>query len=143
MVYDASLVLRIERDGWITVGSKENKRVVGERHRVEVKKTKVAGKEGKTTTGYFHTSNGAVIPEGFDLASDVLELAILYGIISRSGAWYSYNGERIGNGESATVEYLTNHPEVLSAVESEVRFRFAPDEDLGDGEYDSETGEVE
>lgn len=79
--YDSSLVCRITRDGWVERGSDENKEVIGERHRVQIAKTKVGHKDAKVTNCYFHTSNGKLTPAGFDTARDVIELALRAGVL--------------------------------------------------------------
>jgi hypothetical protein len=140
--YDASLVVRVERDGWVAKKSAEKgvrDITYGERHKVTVRKTKIGGKEGRDTVCYFHSSNGVLIPEGFDRARDVLELGVKFGVIEQSGAWFSFEGEKLGAGLHAVVKALTEHPELLATIESVVRgqFRKVEPED-----FDPEPGEV-
>lgn len=79
--YDSSLVCRVTRNAWHKVGSGDNERVIGERHLIQIVKTKVGHKSDKTTRCYFNTSNGGWIPPGFDTARDVLELALESGVV--------------------------------------------------------------
>lgn len=131
LVYDSSLMLRISRASWVSVGSKEAKKIVGERLKIRIWKSKVESKQGKHAECYFHTSNGQLLPEGFDRARDVLELAIQYEIVKVLGTAYVLDGVRIGNGEAAAARYLTtDHPDELEALEALVRSRFRPDEAL-------------
>jgi RecA/RadA recombinase len=140
LIYDASLVLRVVRASYITHGSEANSPVYGERHRIELRKTKIAGKDEKVPRCYFHTSNGNLIPPGFDRARDVLELALMYGIINTSGTHRSWHGRR-WQGEHQGVKMFTGNPEMLRALETEVRARFSPDEDLPDISDEDARGE--
>lgn len=124
--FESSIVARVMRSGYVYDGPKEKKRVIGERHAVNITKTKVAAKEGRTTETFFHTSNGVLVPEGFDRARDVVEMGKDLGIITVSGSWLSYNGARIGNGEHAAVKRLTEDAALFDEIES----KFA----IGEGE---------
>lgn len=122
VVYDASIVARIDRDRYIYQGSEEMKNVIGERHCVEIWKTKVAGKEDKTVNTFFHTSNGKLILEGFDRARDVLDLAKEMEIVKGEGH-YSWNGQK-WHGDNQAVQKLTAAPEMLAELEQQVRGGF-------------------
>src|SRR6185295_18227266 len=61
VIYDSSLVVRVTRNGWVTQGSNENEVVIGERHLLQIMKTKVGHKDAKVSLCYFHTSNGKLI----------------------------------------------------------------------------------
>ena len=137
LIFDASLVMRVTRAKWIYDGPEEEKKVIGERHRVRIWKTKVEGKEGKFTDCYFHTSNGVYQPYGFDRARDVLELAVAYGIVEQKGAWFNMaDGARLGQGENRVCKLLNECPERLAEIEAVVRARFRPDEELPGGTGD-------
>lgn len=129
--YDASLVLRIERDRYVTekVSREEYDQgvrghVFGERHRVTIRKTKVAGREERETICYFHTSNGVLVPPGFDTARDVLDLAKSFGLVRGAGSWLQW-GKVKWQGETAAVRKLTATPEMLADLERAVRGAFA------------------
>lgn len=81
--YDSSLVCRITRKEWVKRGSDDNAVVIGEKHMIQVTKTKVGHKDGKTTRCHFHTSNGKHIPAGFDPVRDVLEMAVTSGVVKK------------------------------------------------------------
>jgi hypothetical protein len=121
LVYDASLVVRITRDGWVKETSAPDALILGERHRARIWKTKVGGKDDKHVDAYFHTSNGVDGHTGFDKARDVLQLALDFGIIEQRGAWYVH-GENRWQGERKAVEGLRSGP--LAEIEAEVRSRF-------------------
>lgn len=124
LYYDASMDIRVERAKYVTKENEEGTRptVYGERHRVTIKKSKVAGKEDKSTVCYFHTSNGLLIPEGFDRARDVLEMAKNFKIVEGT-TWLKW-GRHKWQGEHAAVKKLTASPEVLDELEAKVRSKF-------------------
>lgn len=140
LFYDASLVARIERAAWVQKAGKEGERatIYGEKHRITITKTKVSGKVDKTIVCYFHTSNGVLVPAGFDRARDVLELARRpdFAIVKAAkpkdakggkkpgaGAWLTWQNHR-WQGEHAAVKKLTESPDVLKQLEVEVRAKF-------------------
>jgi recombination protein RecA len=120
LYYDASVDVRVSRS-WVKEGSDDSAQVVGERHRLEIHKTKVAGKASKVPAAYFHTSNGVLVPEGFDTPRDVLELGTDAGLITQSGAWYIWGKKRIANGRANAVKRLHAEPEFFAAIEADVR----------------------
>ena len=126
LIFESSVVGRVTRT-WVKDGTGESARVIGERHCVEITKTKVSGKQHKVERGYFHTSNGLLVPAGFDRARDVLELALDAGVVQQSGSWFSFDGERIGNGTSAAVKALTSNEALLDTIEGEARGSEAPE----------------
>jgi recombination protein RecA len=62
-----------------------------------------------------------IFGEGISREGDVLDLAAANGIIEKSGAWYSYGGDRIGQGRDNSRIFLKENPVVLAAVEKDVR----------------------
>lgn len=127
VVYDSALRLRIQRAGWTYVEIDGKKVVVGERHEIEIAKTKIGGKEGKGSIAYFHTSNGTLCPEGFDRARDVVELALKFEVLELRGnrtAWPSREGESWASREKA-IAALNDSTGDLETLEAEVRARFA------------------
>ncbi|MBS1149999.1 MAG: recA, partial [Myxococcaceae bacterium] len=61
---------------------------------------------------------------GISKEGDVIDLASENGIIEKSGAWYGFKGERIGQGRENAKEYLKEHPEVLREIEAKVLEKF-------------------
>jgi RecA/RadA recombinase len=127
LVFDASLRIRVELGGLVTNGKKGKEfEVYGERHKATIAKSKVEGKDKRVTEFYFHTSNGKLVPEGFDRARDVLELAKKLGVVKVGGSSYAHGAKRIGVGENAVVKKLTlDEPEWLAEIERETRAKFA------------------
>jgi hypothetical protein len=123
--FDSSLVMRVERDDWVQ-RKREGQRplIFGERHRVTIKKTKIAGKDDKVVIFYFHTSNGTLIPAGFDRGRDVLELAMRFGIVTKGRSGGMVWGQERWRGETEIVEWAASHPAELKAFEAQVRAQF-------------------
>lgn len=143
LVYDASLLIRVERASFIKQGvskdadadERKSAPVYGERHRITIRKTKIAGKQEKYVTSYFHTSNGVLTPVGFDLARDVLELGERVGVLQKSGGWIAWRKKK-WNGLDSAVKKLTAEPELLAELEAAVREKFDtvnPEEHDADG----------
>lgn len=123
--FDSSLVIRITRAAWNKEGSGEDAETVGEKHRAMIYKTKIAGKDDKTVSAFFNSSNGRIVPEGFDRPRDVFQLAEQFGLIEKSGAWYNYAGERLGQGETNVVKSLHGNPDLVNQLDEKVRALFA------------------
>lgn len=129
IIYDSSLVIRIERSGMIYGPGPENEKkpVYGEKCVGSIRKTKIAGKNDKTPKFYFHLSNGVHIPEGFDRARDVLDLAKKFEVVKASGSWISF-GKKRWQGENSAVKALTADKSTLAAIEEQVREHFENNE---------------
>lgn len=127
--YDSSLVCRITRAGWVKRGSNDDAEVIGERHQIQIAKTKVGHKDAKVTNCYFHTSNGKLIPPGFDRARDVIELALRAGVLEKKGGQIWDADERLGT-ENEAVATLSDPNAILALDELQVRALAAaqPDE---------------
>lgn len=130
VIYDSSITARITRKSWVqkTTGKQhadgsDVKEAIGERHQVEIWRTKVTVNEDKATKCFFHTSNGTFVPEGFDRARDVLELAREMQIV-KGDASLSFDGKSLGRSENRSVLALANNPELLAEIEARVRAGF-------------------
>ena len=88
--------------------------VIGNRTRVKVVKNKVA-------PPFREAEFDIMFGKGISKEGDILDLAVLHDIINKAGAWYSYNGEKIGQGRENTKLYLANNPEVMEEIEQQVR----------------------
>ena len=88
--------------------------VVGNRTRVKVVKNKIA-------PPFKEAEFDIMFGKGISRSGDILDLAVNYDIINKAGAWYSYNGEKIGQGRENTKIYLEEHPEFMAQVEAMVR----------------------
>ena len=106
----SSVRLDIRRIGAI----KDGQNVVGNRTRVKVVKNKMAPpfKEAEFDIMY---------GEGISRAGDLLDVGVDTGIIDKSGSWYSYNGERIGQGRENVKKFFQDNPDLFDTVELKVR----------------------
>ncbi len=62
--------------------------------------------------------------EGISVEGDILDLAVEQDIVDKSGSWYSYLDERIGQGRENAKQFLSDHPEMLGEIENKVRMGF-------------------
>ncbi len=93
---------------------KSGQDVIGFRTRVKVVKNKVA-------PPFKETEFDIIFGEGISKEGDLIDLAADRGIIEKSGAWYSYKGDRLGQGRDNTRVFLKENPDVLSKIELELR----------------------
>ncbi len=106
----ASVRLDIRRTGQIKVGEE----VIGNRTKVKVVKNKIAPP--------FRVAEFDIMyNEGISRTGDVLDLAVIHGIVGKAGAWFDYKDGKIGQGREATKVYLKENPKVLSEIEKAVR----------------------
>jgi recombination protein RecA len=111
----ASVRLDIRRVGAI----KKGEEVVGNETRVKVVKNKVSP---PFKTADFDILYGI----GVSREGEIIDLGVNLGLIDKAGAWYSYNGERIGQGRDNTREYLRANPELAAAIEAQIRAQMLP-----------------
>jgi recombination protein RecA len=112
----SSLRLDIRRINQI----KDGQEVIGNRTKVKVVKNKVAPP--------FKISEFDIIyGEGISSEGDILDLAVEQDIVDKSGAWYSYRDERIGQGRENAKRFLADHPDMLLEIENSVRLGFGLD----------------
>jgi recombination protein RecA len=124
----SSVRLDIRRIGSV----KEGDEVVGNETRVKVVKNKVAPPFRNTE---FQITYG----KGIHRTGEILELGVEQGLVEKSGAWYAYKGDRIGQGRKNAAEYLDDNPELRDEIEGSIRSELLPT--LADQQSD-EAGEV-
>ncbi len=107
---------------------KQGGEVVGNRTRVKVVKNKVA-------PPFREAEFDIMFGKGISKEGDILDLAAGQGVISKSGAWYAYNGDKIGQGRENAKQYLKDNPLICAEVEAKVREQFAAD---GESEEEEE-----
>ena len=90
----------------------------GSRARVKIVKNKVA-------PPFREAEFDIVYGEGISKAGNILDMAVNLDIIEKSGSWFSYNGDRIGQGRENVKKYLIDNPDILEEVEAKVRENFA------------------
>ena len=97
------------------IGSiKKGEEILGSETRVKVVKNKVAPPFKIAEFDIYYN-------EGISRDSEIIHLATQLGYIEKSGAWYSYNGEKIGQGKDNVRMYLHDHPEVAATLEQKIR----------------------
>ena len=106
----ASVRLDIRRIGSI----KKNEEVIGNETRVKVVKNKMA-------PPFREALFDILYGEGISREGEILELGVKHGIVEKSGAWYAYNKDKIGQGKDNARDYLREHPELAIEIEARVR----------------------
>ena len=96
---------------------KQGQEVIGSRTRVRVVKNKVS-------PPFKEAEFDIIYGKGISREGDVLDLAVDHNIIEKSGTWYSYRDQRIGQGRENTKAFLEANPEVLQQIEEEITGRF-------------------
>ena len=111
----SSVRLDIRRIGAI----KNRDEVIGNETKVKVVKNKLAPpfKEARFEILY---------GEGISRLGEIIDLGVEHGLIQKAGAWYSYNGDKIGQGKENAKQWLRDHPEVAEEIESQLRARLLP-----------------
>lgn len=99
---------------------KQSGEVIGNRTRVKVVKNKIA-------PPFKEAEFDIMFGEGISAVGDILDLAAENNIINKSGAWYAYEGNKIGQGRENAKQYLKDNPEVCQEVERKVRDHFGLD----------------
>ena len=97
---------------------KQDGEIKGNRVRVKVVKNKVA-------PPFREAEFDVVYGQGISKEGNILDMAVNLDIVEKAGSWFSYNGERIGQGRENVKKYLKENPEVLDEIESKVRDNFA------------------
>jgi recombination protein RecA len=106
----ASVRLDIRRIGSI----KKGEEVIGSETKVKVVKNKVASPFKQATFDILYG-------EGISREGEILDLGAEHNIVDKSGAWYSYGGERIGQGKDNAREFLREHQEMALEIENRIR----------------------
>jgi recombination protein RecA len=106
----ASVRIDIRRIGSI----KKGEEVIGSETRVKVVKNKVAPP--------FKTAEFDILyNEGISREGEIIELGVIHRIVEKSGAWYAYNNEKIGQGKDNSREYLKDNPHIAEEIERKIR----------------------
>ncbi|SDY36544.1 recombinase RecA [Nitrosomonas sp. Nm33] len=106
----ASVRLDIRRTGSLKKGDE----VIGNETRVKVVKNKVA-------PPFKEADFDILYGEGISRESEIIELGVLHKLVEKAGAWYSYNGEKIGQGRDNARDYLKEHKEMAKEIEQKIR----------------------
>ncbi len=110
---------------------KQGGEVIGNRTRVKVVKNKIA-------PPFKEAEFDIMFGKGISMTGDVVDLAANIDVINKSGAWYAYNGQKIGQGRENTKQYLEQNPELFAEIELKVREHYGL---TGSGEGDASPAE--
>jgi len=108
----ASVRMDIRRIGSI----KKGEEVIGAETRVKVVKNKVA-------PPFKHSEFDILYGEGISREGEVLELGVLHGVLEKSGAWYVYNGDRLGQGKDNARDFLKENAPLAKEIEQQIRVK--------------------
>ena len=111
----SSVRLDIRRIGAVKNGDE----VVGNETRVKVVKNKVA-------PPFRQAEFQILYGEGIHRTGEILELGVQQGVVEKSGAWYSYNGDRIGQGRKNAADFLDDNPDMKEQIENIIRQQLMP-----------------
>ena len=106
---------------------KQSGDMVGNRTRVKIVKNKIA-------PPFKEAEFDIMFGKGISKEGDILDLAVNCNLVSKSGAWFAYNGDKIGQGRENAKTYLREHPEVMEELETKIRehYNIGADTELGD-----------
>ncbi len=115
---------------------KQDGEVVGNRARVKVVKNKVA-------PPFREAEFDIVYGKGISKEGNILDIAVNLDIVEKSGSWFSYNGDRIGQGRENVKKYLSDNPEIAKEVEEKIRANFSEafEKSLGEETQEAEDEE--
>jgi len=111
----ASVRLDIRRIGSV----KEGEEVIGNETRVKVVKNKVS-------PPFKQAEFQILYGKGIYRLGEIIDLGVKEGFVDKAGAWYSYNGDKIGQGKANAAKYLEEHPELAQAIEHQIRSKLMP-----------------
>ena len=121
----ASMRLDVRR----TESIKQGDSIIGNRAKVKVVKNKVA-------PPFKQAEFDIMYGKGISKAGDLLDCATQSGIIEKAGSWYSYKGERIGQGRENVKDYLESHPEVMDEIQSRLMDQLKGNDQKADDKRD-------
>jgi recombination protein RecA len=122
--------LRLEVRKTETIEVSKDADAIGNRVRVKVVKNKVAPPFRKTEIEL-------MFGKGISATGSILDCAVKYDIIKKSGAWYSYNDEKIGQGRENCRDYLDQHPDFLKELEAKLRAQIFPGREFPQAKTDA------
>ena len=109
---------------------KQGGEVIGNRTRVKVVKNKVA-------PPFKEAEFDIMFGKGISAVGDILDLAANVGIVQKSGAWFAYNENKIGQGRENAKQFLTEHPDMLAEIDEKVRAHYGIGEEKEDSEAET------
>ena len=111
---------------------KQGGEMVGNRTRIKVVKNKIA-------PPFKEAEFDIMFGKGISKEGDILDLATSINAVNKSGAWYAYNGDKIGQGRENAKTYLREHPEIMEELEKKVRDHYKPKEEEEEEQLEKKT----
>lgn len=116
---------------------KQSGEMVGNRTRIKIVKNKIA-------PPFKETEFDIMFGKGISKEGDILDLAVDCKVVNKSGAWYAYKGEKIGQGRENSKQYLTDHPDIMEEIDKLVREHYEEKaHHLDSKDKESDTPELE
>ena len=114
---------------------KQSGEMVGNRTRVKIVKNKIA-------PPFKEAEFDIMFGKGISKEGDILDLAVKCDLVSKSGAWFAYNGDKIGQGRENAKTYLSEHPEIMEELEQNIRahYHIGAEGDMEETEEAAEEG---
>jgi recombination protein RecA len=128
----ASIRLDIRRIGALKKGDE----VVGNQTRVKVVKNKLA-------PPFRQAEFEIIYGEGISREGEIIELGVQHGFVDKSGAWYSYQTDRIGQGKENVRQFLKDHPEMADEIDQKIRAELMPKKEAKEPEPEPEEATVD
>jgi len=122
----SSVRLDIRRTGAVKVGDE----IIGNETRVKVVKNKVS-------PPFKQAEFQIMYGKGIYHMGEIIDMGVKQGFVDKAGAWYSYNGEKIGQGKANSATYLEEHPEMAQEIEGLIRDKLMPKDDVKVAEKDA------
>ena len=111
---------------------KQGDQVIGNKTNIKVVKNKVAPP--------FKTASVDIMyGEGVSREGEIIDIASDLGIMEKSGAWYSYNGEKVGQGKENVKIYLKENPNLRDEIEQKIRIHYGFEKDVKNNKLEKET----
>ena len=127
----ASVRLDIRRTGQIKKGDD----ILGNETRIKVVKNKVA-------PPFKQAEFDILYGEGVSLEGEIIDIGVKLGLVEKSGAWYNYNGNKIGQGKDNTRMWLKENPEIANEIEQKIRAEVGITAQITEGTLDETDGEA-
>lgn len=124
LFFESGIAMRVMHSKWIKEGSDPSSRLIGEEHRLQIRKTKIGGKSEKMPEAFFSTSNGEVFPYGFDRWRDLIEHALELGVLVQKGGgsiMVAATGEVLGRGRIDACRELRANETLFNEIDGACR----------------------
>jgi len=112
-------------------GIKKGEEIIGNETRVKVVKNKVS-------PPFKQAGFDILYGEGISREGEIIELGVEHGFIDKSGAWYAYNGQKIGQGKDNTREWLKSNPAIAQEIERKIREAVGIKVEITEGKPDAD-----